>query len=460
MGGESLVICDPKLAIRVLARDTTDYVKGPGMKAVAETIVGRGVVWAEGESHRRQRKSLSPAFNPTGLREMLPTMYHMAHVLKNHWGTLIDANTGTAFADVEVHDWLLKYSVDTIGITAFNHQFHALEGEKSLVYRAMRAFNLETPSIISLICHVATLYIPFARQLPTGRNNHFTNVAIAAEEILAKLLADRRKEHVPTQTGQLRYVKSLIEVLLDAEFAGGKLSINEEEMLAQMKTILMAALDPPSTAIAWVLVELARHPDIQARLQHEIRSFHSAEPTWEELHGTSLPVLNAVVMEALRLRGAIGETYRRAAVDDVLTLTEPIIDINGKVIHELYIPKGTDVLIPNRYLNCNTTHWGEDAHEFNPERWLKKDSAADSESSSASVPKRIWTFGEGARSCVGKQFSMAQMKILVFVLCREFTFDLPQGPNTPLDYHLSMFHRPKIQGAVGALLNLNVSRTA
>lgn len=101
-------------------------------------------------------------------------------------------------------------------------------------------------------------------------------------------------------------------------------------------------------------------------------------------------------------------------MDDVLTLTEPIIDINGKAIHELYIPKGTDVLIPNRYLNCNTTHWGEDAHEFNPERWLKKDSDGDSESSSASVLKRIWTFGEGARSCVGKQFSMAQMKVSSF----------------------------------------------
>ncbi|PPR04921.1 hypothetical protein CVT24_007165 [Panaeolus cyanescens] len=422
MGGESLVICDPNLASRILAKDTTDYVKGPGMKAIAETVVGKGVVWAEGESHRRQRKSLNPVFNPSGLKEMLPTMYHLAYKLKNQWETLIDTNIVTNFVDVEVHE-----CVDTIGITAFNYEFHALQGEQSLVYRAMRSFNLETPSIVSLICHVATLYIPFAQYLPTGRNNHFANLSIAAEEILAKLLADRRKEHVPTHSGELRYVKSLIEVLLDAETSGGNMAISKDEILAQMKSILMAALDPPSTAIAWVFVELARHPELQTRLRNEIRSFSNAEPTWDQLHGNSLPLLNAVVMEVLRLRGALGETYRRAAIDDVLTLSEPLIDTNGKAIHELFIPKGTDVLIPNRYLNCNVTSWGHDAHEFNPERWIKKDTEAN---------MRLWTFGEGARSCVGKLFAMAEMKILIFVLFRDFTFELPHGPDTPLDYHL------------------------
>jgi hypothetical protein len=84
-------------------------------------------------------------------------------------------------------------------------------------------------------------------------------------------------------------------------------------------------------------------------------------------------------------------SYRYASQDDVLPLSQPITKISGEVIHELPVPKGTRIVASiaayNRYLESSALHryfysdaafisnrnkdfWGEDAHTFNPERWI------------------------------------------------------------------------------------------
>ena len=57
-------------------------------------------------------------------------------------------------------------------------------------------------------------------------------------------------------------------------------------------------------------------------------------------------------------------------VDDVLKLREPIRGVDGTLMSEIHVPKGTTI-VP-AYLICNTdkTVWGEDALEWKPERWL------------------------------------------------------------------------------------------
>ena len=61
---------------------------------------------------------------------------------------------------------------------------------------------------------------------------------------------------------------------------------------------------------------------------------------------------------------------RRAREDAVLPLSEPVRGLDGKMIHEIPVPKDTTVIVGLLSSNQNKQIWGEDALEWKPERWL------------------------------------------------------------------------------------------
>ena len=79
---------------------------------------------------------------------------------------------------------------------------------------------------------------------------------------------------------------------------------------------------------------------------------------------------------------------------------------SGQVMDQIHIPKGTVVISPIRYFNCCEATWGSDAREFVPERWLKENTD-DKEGGT----RRLHTFSDGPRSCIGKVFAMAEFKV-------------------------------------------------
>lgn len=52
-GTSQVVICDPKAVAHVFANDTVVYIRPPGFRAMLETLIGKGVIWAEGSDHKR-----------------------------------------------------------------------------------------------------------------------------------------------------------------------------------------------------------------------------------------------------------------------------------------------------------------------------------------------------------------------------------------------------------------------
>ncbi|OJA18405.1 hypothetical protein AZE42_06397 [Rhizopogon vesiculosus] len=83
-----------------------------------------------------------------------------------------------------------------------------------------------------------------------------------------------------------------------------------------------------------------------------------------------MPYTAAVMKENLRFCPVGYHIYRYASQADVLPLSQPITTRFGAVIHELPVPKGTRIVASIAAYNRNKDLWGEDAHEFNPERWL------------------------------------------------------------------------------------------
>lgn len=61
----------------------------------------------------------------------------------------------------------------------------------------------------------------------------------------------------------------------------------------------------------------------------------------------------------------------RAFRDTTLPLAEPVLGKNGEILKDVTVPEGTEIVVAIRSANRNKAIWGEDAHEWRPERWLE-----------------------------------------------------------------------------------------
>ena len=93
--------------------------------------------------------------------------------------------------------------------------------------------------------------------------------------------------------------------------------------------MLIAGHETTSTSISWLLWDLAKpeYQSIQSKLRDELSAVAAARPSMEELN--SLPFLDAVVRETLRLRAVVDSTIRCALKDDMIPVSKPFIDRNG-----------------------------------------------------------------------------------------------------------------------------------
>ena len=54
-----------------------------------------------------------------------------------------------------------------------------------------------------------------------------------------------------------------------------------------------------------------------------------------------------------------------------MPLSAPIRGVDGTLMNEIFVPKGTMILVSNWMSNVNKAIWGEDADQWKPERWLE-----------------------------------------------------------------------------------------
>ncbi|OJJ65867.1 hypothetical protein ASPBRDRAFT_35596 [Aspergillus brasiliensis CBS 101740] len=150
---------------------------------------------------------------------------------------------------------------------------------------------------------------------------------------------------------------------------------------------------------------------------------------------TRLPVLNAMVMESLRLFPSFGLLLRKAIRDT---------SIKGRVI-----PRGTNIGICPKAINCARHIWGDDAEEFSLERWIDRsepDNPKQVPTGGAPSTVCMLSFGYGTRSCVGRHLAMAQIKRQVALIVERFHVEteddkIPQpsgmfASTPPLDFRL------------------------
>ncbi|KAG2035768.1 cytochrome P450 [Suillus americanus] len=447
LGQTRIVLSDPRAIAHFYARETWTYVQTPLSLALLETSFGRGLLWSQGEDHRRQRKALTPAFSNAAIRNLTSVFYDSAYKAKGAWDTAIESSKDGDTV-IEVQNCI---SLDTVGIAGFSHDFGSLDGKRASVTEAFDTFGAnQKASAVNKVFMLFASVFPIITKIPTKRANLFKKLGVTMEEISNDLLTRSRREKDMNMSGRDEE-KSIIGLLIKSEDQDAELHMSKEEM----KVLLLAGYETTSISLTWALIELSRHPGVQTSLRDELLAF-GADPTYDQLKA-NLPYLDAVVHEILRLHPPVGELTRIAAADDVIPLSEPVRTVSGEMMDSVSIAKGTLITISVAAINRSSAIWGPDAKEFKPDRWLTEDGIS-GKAKEVQGHRHLLTFIDGPKTCLGKDFAITEFKTVLSVLVKNFVFEMRDGPDTPVEVARGILPRPRVVGEDGIGVPLRVRR--
>ncbi|KAJ7489394.1 cytochrome P450 [Mycena latifolia] len=433
LGSSKIVFTDPKAIIHFFNKETYGYVGLPHAKRFLEKLQGKGLFWAEGDDHKRQRKALNPAFSNVTIKNFTPIFFDSGYKAKAAWDAMIESSSSDG-AIIEVQQWMNHVSLDTVGLAGFNHDFGSLSGGSSEVANVFDAVGSK-PGLMDTTVMISTMIFPIFDNIPTGFRRNMEELNKMIKGLANKFLAQNNAESTND--------KSVVGLLTKSAREN---QLTREEVMAQISVLLMAGYETTAVSLTWALIELARKPDIHVKLREELFQI-GRDPTWDELTN-GLPFLDAFTCEIFRLYPPLAEISRMAAEDDVLPLSAPIETATGELVDTIFVSKGTAVTMPIQCMNRSVAFWGPDAKVFNPARWL--DETVDQHRAQELQGYRhILTFADGPRMCLGKGFALAEFKAVLSVLARNFTFELPKGPETKFGVYTNLLPRPKVEGEDG-----------
>ncbi len=415
----------PRALAEVLVSKNYDFVKPSMVRYALSRFLGVGILLAEGDEHRFQRKSLAPAFAFRHVKDLYPVFWRkgresVAAIRQQLAQPPVDGH-------IEVNGWASRTTLDIIGLAGMGCDFNAIRDPNNKLVATYR--SVFAPSGMARMLGFLGLVFPrwLIMALPVRRNADMENASRflrqtcsdLVREKKAKLLASKRAEADGSAT--LASSAGDVDILSVALESGG---FSEESLADQLMTFLAAGHETTSAALTWAVYMLCLHPDIQERLRSEIRA--NLPPLGDDLGEgeeardiTSmdidhLPYLNAFCSEVLRLYSPVPSTLRDTAVDTT---------IQGH-----FVPRGTRILLVPWAINKSQELWGADAQEFDPERWMRegRESGGASAAKASSAPSNyaFLTFLHGPRSCIGMGFARAEFACLVAAWAGRFHFQL------------------------------------
>jgi cytochrome P450 len=212
-------------------------------------------------------------------------------------------------------------------------------------------------------------------------------------------------DHVISQRRRDRSEHSdLLSMLMSARDEETGESMTDEQLRVEVTTFLLAGQETTSLALTWTWYLLSQHDDARRRLETEIDvALKGRAPEYGDL--VNLPYSRMVIDESMRLYPPAWGFSREAQADD---------ELGG-----FRLPRGWLAFVIPFVLHRLPAYW-RDPDSFDPERF--------SPEHSADRPKFVYLpFGAGPRQCIGNQFALIELQLVVATLAQRYRLQLVPG---------------------------------
>ncbi|CAG4942456.1 unnamed protein product [Parnassius apollo] len=352
--------------------------------------LGHGLFIAPLNLWKSHRKVLLPIFHNKVIEEYLNVIGERAEILVERLSEQVNKEY------FDVFQYVTACTVDIVFETSMGEEMDIQHSTDSPYLRArhtvmtilnMRFFKLwlQPDCLFNLT--------PYAKQLRENiaYTHKFTN-----EVVRKRRLEHERNKSKPTEQsdGKLRVV---LDMLFDRE-----IEFTDDQLREHIDSITIAGNDTTALVIAYTLVLLGMHQDVQDKVfQEQEAIFGTSKRKVNKDDINNMNYLERVIKESMRLYSVVPLVARK--IDKELYLPHCGVKL----------PAGTSAVIGVFGIHRSKAEWGPSAEEFDPDRFLPERS--NGRHHAAYLP-----FSYGLRNCIGRNFGMIITKTIISNVIRSY----------------------------------------
>lgn len=373
-----ILVNHPGAIGHVLQDNYANYRKGVGLSH-AGALLGEGLLTSEGETWLRQRRLIQPAFHRSQIEKFVSVIAGHTRSMLERWH-----HHATAGESVEVHTEMLRLTLRVLGTSMLGTD----------IENDARAVGAGLTSAMEHAVGRMMLPVNLPEWMPTPGALRNRRTLRMLDGVIDRIVKRHRLR--PDPDGFLS--------LLIPENGAHDTAMSGRQLRDEIMTIMFAGHETTATVLTWALYLIAVHPSARSALYRECAAvLGDREPTLADV--PNLRYTGMVIEETMRLYPPVWLIPRRAGRDD---------DLLG-----YRIPAGSDVLVSPYTMHRGRRYW-DDPDSFRPERFEP----------GRTEGRRLYVyfpFGAGPRNCIGKNFAMMEITLMLVMIVREFSMRLREN---------------------------------
>ena len=381
----------PALVDLVLKARPDDFPKSDRIREGLTPLLGNSVFVTNGETWKRQRRIIDPAFEGGRLRDTFPAMLKAGQGAVTRLADMADGKP------LEIEAQTSHVAADVIFRTLFS-----LPIEDELAARVFAEFREHQRT--QPVVNIAAL-VPLPRWLPRFRRRRTRETAATIRELITHM-TERRMAEIEAGTAP----DDLATKIMTTPDPQSGERFDTAEMVDQVAIFFLAGHETSASALAWALYLLALYPDWQDRLAQEADQVIK-DDTLSFSDMGKLRLSRDVFRETLRLYPPVPMMVRESACPERL--------------RDRDVPRGSQIVLSPWHLHRHERLWDR-PDAFDPARY-------DTENGRTCLREAYIPFSAGQRVCTGAGFAMIEGPLLLSLLVRAYRFAIvPERPAMPV----------------------------
>ncbi|KAL7588096.1 hypothetical protein Lser_V15G36660 [Lactuca serriola] len=406
---DMLITTDPLDIHHVLSKNFPNYPKGPKYRKLFD-IFGDGIINLDGHLWEIHRKTIMSLFRQPNFQSAFEAV--VWNKVETALLPVLESISKTGM-EIDLQEIFQRFTFDTICKVLLDYDPQSLSLNFPYIPCEKAWVDITDGMLYRHL--IPPIFWKLQRLLRMGNEKKLSDAYNAVYHFVDKCLARIQHESINMESQHVHESFGLVTSLVtEFKSQSGNFGYPPKNFVRDtIVTLLGAGRDTTSTTLSWFFYLVAKNPIVEEKIREEIHTFLEMkvddQKNWNSKEVGKLVYLHGALCEALRLYPAVPFNHK--------TPLQPEILPSGH-----HVTQNTRIILYYYGMGRMEKIWGKDCTEFKPERWISEKGGIKHEPSYKFV-----AFSGGPRTCLGKDMSFTQLKIVASTIIYHYHIELVEG---------------------------------